>query len=188
MDAPEYTVLLYEFKADLDKYFAGLGGSSPVRSLADAIAFNDKHRGEEMPYFGQEIFQQAQAKGPLSSKEYGTPSPPAGGCPVKRDRRHPGPPQARRPRRAYPGPAWLIDLVNGDFVSGGSSTPAAVAGYPSITVPMGAVLGLPVGLSWIGPAWSEPKLIRLAFAYEQATRHRRPPGLFSTLLLDRRSG
>jgi len=188
MDAPEYTVLLYEFKADLDRYFADLGPASPVHSLADAIAFNAEHRDEEMPYFGQEIFQQAQAKGPLSSKEYR-----AALAACRRLARKEGI-DATLTRHKLDalvaptqGPAWLIDLVNGDFVTGGSSTPAAVAGYPSISVPMGAILGLPVGLSWIGPAWSEALLIRLAFAYEQATRHRRPPGFLPAVHLDRRS-
>jgi amidase len=180
MDAPEYTVLLYDFKADLDSYLGGLNAS--IRSLADAIAFNEKHGAEEMPYFGQEIFLQAQAKGPLSSKEY---RDALAAC--RRLTRKEGidATLARHKLDALvaptQGPAWLIDLVNGDFVSGGSSTPAAVAGYPSITVPMGAVRGLPVGLSWIGPAWSEPLLIRLAFAYEQATQHRRPPAFLPTV-------
>jgi amidase len=185
MDEPEFTVLLYDFKADLDAYLADLK-ESPVRSLADAVAFNDKHKDEEMPYFGQEIFLQAQAKGPLTSKEY---QDALARC--RRLSRKEGidATLARHKLDALvaptQGPAWLIDLVIGDFVTGGSSTPAAVAGYPSITVPMGAVNGLPVGLSWIGPAWSEGALIRYAFAYEQATHHRRPPRFLSSAELPR---
>jgi amidase len=185
MDEPEFTVLLYDFKADLDAYLAELKGA-PVRSLAEAIAFNDKHKEEEMPYFGQEIFLQAQAKGPLTSKEY---QDALARC--RRLSRKEGidATLARHKLDALvaptQGPAWLIDLVIGDFVTGGSSTPAAVAGYPSITVPMGAVNGLPVGLSWIGPAWSEGALIRYAFAYEQATHHRRPPRFLSSVELPR---
>jgi amidase len=181
MDEPEYTVLLYEFKADLNRYFAGLGPNAPVRTLEEAIAFNDKHRTEEMPYFGQEIFLQAQAKGPLSSKEYRDAL-----IKCQRLARKEGidATLARHKLDALvaptQGPAWLIDLVNGDSVSGGSSTPAAVAGYPSVTVPMGFVSGLPVGLSFLAGAWSEPLLIRLSYAYEQATKLRRPPGFLPT--------
>jgi amidase len=181
MDEPEYTVLLYDFKADLNRYLAELGPGATVHTLEEAIAFNDKHRAEEMPYFGQEIFHQAQAKGPLSSKEY---QDALAKC--RRLARQEGidATLARHKLDALvaptQGPAWLIDLVNGDSVSGGSSTPAAVAGYPSITVPMGFVHGLPVGLSFLAGAWSEPLLIRLAYAYEQATKHRRPPRFLPT--------
>ena len=176
IDGPELNVLLYEFKADLGRYLAELGPASPVHSLADAIAWNDEHRGEEMPYFGQEIFVQAQAKGPLSSKEY---SEALAKCRLKSRKEGIDATLTRHKLDALvaptQGPTWLIDLVNGDSYGGGSSTPAAVAGYPSITVPAGTIAGLPVGLSFIGAAWSEPVLIRLAYAFEQATKHRRPP-------------
>jgi amidase len=135
-----------------------------------------------MPYFGQEIFLQAQAKGPLSSKEYRDAL-----IKCQRLARKEGidATLARHKLDALvaptQGPAWLIDLVNGDSVSGGSST---LAGYPSVTVPMGFVSGLPVGLSFLAGAWSEPLLIRLSYAYEQATKHRRPPGFLPTAQLD----
>ena len=176
LDAPELLVLLYEFKADLNRYLAELGPASPIHTLADAIAWNAAHRKEEMPLFGQEIFEQAEAKGPLTSKEY---QEALARC--RRLARTEGidATLARHKLDALvmptQGPTWLIDPVNGDSVSGGSSTPAAVAGYPSVTVPAGDFAGLPVGLSFVGPAWSEARLIRYAYAFEQATKHRRPP-------------
>jgi amidase len=186
MDAAEFAVLLYEFKADLDRYLAELGPSAPIHSLADAIAWNEKHSAEEMPYFGQEIFLQSQAKGSLSSKEYKDAH-----AKCRRLSRKEGidATLARHKLDALvaptQGPAWFIDLVNGDAVSGGSSSPAAVAGYPAITVPAGSIAGLPVGLSFFGAAWSEPVLIRLAYAFEQATKHRQSPRFLPTADLAR---
>jgi amidase len=181
LDGPEDLVLLYEFKADLDAYLRGLGGSGP-RSLAELVAFNDKHSTVEMPFFGQDRFHKAQSKGPLTDATYkkalGLCRRLAGreGIDATMDR-------YRLDALVAPtqGPVWLIDLVNGDSFGGSSSTPAAVAGYPSITVPMGQVHSLPVGLSFFGRAWSEPTLLRLAFAFEQATRHRQPPRLLPTV-------
>jgi amidase len=180
LDGPEDLVLLYEFKADLDAYLRALGGTGP-RSLAELIAFNDKNAAVEMPFFGQDRFLKAQSKGPLSDPAYRRALALcrrlAGreGIDATMERHHldalVAPTQ---------GPAWLIDLVNGDSFGGSSSTPAAVAGYPSITVPMGQVHSLPVGLSFFGRAWSEPTLLRLAFAFEQATHHRQPPRLLAT--------
>jgi len=176
MDACEIEVLLYEFKADLNKYLGSRGSSSPIHSLADLIAFNERERAREMPYFAQELFLQAQKKGALTTPAYRTAAASCRGL-----ARAQGIDLVIRKYRldaivAPTGsPAWTTDLVNGDHFTGASSTPAAVAGYPSITVPAGDVLGLPVGLSFIGTAWSEPRLIALAYAYEQATRHRRPP-------------
>ncbi|HEX6535509.1 MAG TPA: amidase [Gemmatimonadaceae bacterium] len=175
-DDSEFDVLLYEFKADLNKYLAWLGPSAPVKSLADVIRFNDEHAAREMPFFGQEIMHMAEKKGALTDPAYRKALAKnhrltrAEGIDAVMDRH-------RLDALIAPtqGPAWLIDLVNGDAASGGSSSPAAVAGYPSITVPAGYDFGLPVGLSFIGRAWSEPTLIRLAYAYEQATTHRRPP-------------
>lgn len=174
-DDSEFEVLLYEFKADLNKYLAERGGGAP-RSLKELIEFNERNREREMPYFGQEIFLKAQAKGPLTSKAYLAALAKnhrlsrAGGIDAALTRH-------RLDALIAPtgGPPWTTDLVNGDHFSGGSSTPAAVAGYPNINVPAGYVFGLPVGISFFGTAYSEPVLIKLAYAYEQATKHRRPP-------------
>lgn len=180
-DESEFEVLLYEFKAGLNRYLADLGPDAPVRSLKDAIEFNDKNRDRVMPYFGQEIFLMAQEKGPLTDTKYKKA--------LEQNRRLSGKQGIDATLAKHKldaivaptgGPPWLIDLVNGDSYTGGSSSPAAVSGYPSITVPAGYVFGLPVGLSFIGAAWSEPKLIRLAYAFEQATKARRPPRLLPT--------
>jgi amidase len=176
MDACENEVLLYEFKADLNTYLGSLGPSSPIHSLEELIAFNEREKAREMPFFGQELFLSSQKKGPLASAAYR-----AALTKCRSLARAQG---IDRVMRRYHldaivaptgSPAWTTDLVNGDHFTGASSTPAAVAGYPSITVPAGDAFGLPVGLSFIGRAWSEEKLIALAYAYEQATRHRRPP-------------
>jgi amidase len=178
MDACEMEILLYEFKADLNAYLAARGVASPVRSLEDLIAFNEREKAREMPYFGQELFVRAQKKGPLTSPAYRTAR-----TTCRSLAREQGIDLVLQKYRldaiiAPTGsPAWTTDLVNGDHFSGASSTPAAVAGYPSIAVPAGYAFGLPVGISFIGTAWSESKLIALAYAYEQATKHRRPPTL-----------
>jgi amidase len=174
-DDSEFEVLLYEFKADLNKYLAERGGGAP-RSLKELIEFNERNREREMPYFGQEIFLKAQEKGALNSKAY-----LAALAKNHRLSRAGGIDAAIAKHRLDAiiaptgGPPWTTDLVNGDHFSGGSSTPAAVAGYPNINVPAGYVFGLPVGISFFGTAYSEPVLIKLAYAYEQATKHRRPP-------------
>jgi amidase len=176
MDACENDVLLYEFKADINRYLAARGPDSPVHSLADLIAFDEREKGREMPYFGQEQFIQAQKKGPLTSPAY-----TAARAKCRLLSRTQGIDFVLKQHRldaivAPTGsPAWTTDLVNGDHFTGASSTPAAVAGYPSVTVPAGQAFGLPVGISFIGTAWSERKLISLAYAYEQATPHRQPP-------------
>jgi amidase len=178
MDACEMEILLYEFKADLNAYLAARGPASPVKSLADVIAFNEREKVREMPYFGQELFLRAEKKGPLTSLAYRTAR-----ATCRSLAREQGIDFVLKKYRldaivAPTGsPAWTTDLVNGDHFTGASSTPAAVAGYPSITVPAGQAFGLPVGISFIGTAWSEPKLIALAYAYEQATKHRRAPTL-----------
>ncbi len=176
IDEPEYEVLLYEFKADLNAYLASLGPEAPVHSLANVIAHNEANRDRVMPHFGQEHMLMAQACGPLTDEKY---LRALADC--RRLARDEGidATLAKHHLDAIVapsgGPAWLTDYVNGDHYVGGSSTPAAVAGYPSITVPAGYVCGLPVGISFIGPAWSEPALIRYAYAFEQATQVRRSP-------------
>jgi amidase len=175
----EMEVLLYEFKADLNAYLAGLGPTAPRRTLKDLMAFNEAHREREMPYFGQEIFVRAERKGPLADPAYTTA---VAAC--------------RRWTRAYDavmdtlrldafvaptaGPAALTDLINGDYGPNGCSMFPAVAGYPHVTVPAGFAFGLPVGLSFFGRAFSEDKLIGYAFAFEQATGHRRAPRFLPT--------
>jgi amidase len=171
----EWTILLYEFKDGLNRYLAGLGEDAPVRTLADIIAFNERDQAHSMPYFGQEILLLAEAKGDLTEPEYLEALETAKLAGVGIDsilRQH----ELDALVAPTGSPAWAIDLVTGDHFLGASSAPAAVAGYPNITVPMGHVFGLPVGLSFFGTAWSEPRLIALTYAYEQATRHRAPPG------------
>lgn len=169
-----YQVMLYEFKADLEAYLAKRGG--PVRTLAELIAWNEAHRDRELPLFGQDILVAAQAKGPLSEEAYLKA--------LEKARRMAGPEgidavmdKHRLDALIAPtgGPAALIDPLYGSRGVGSCSTPAAVAGYPHITVPMGFVHGLPAGISFFGRAWSEPVLLKLAFAYERATKHRRTP-------------
>ena len=175
-DDSEFEVLLYEFKADLNAYLAGLGHNAPVHSLREIIEFNNRNKNEEMPYFGQEIFTKAQDKGPLTNKAYQVAL-------AKNHRlsRAEGIDATMLKHKLDAiiaptgGPAWNTDLVNGDHFGGGSSTPAAVAGYPSMTVPAGYVFGLPVGITFTGRAYSEPTLIKFAYSYEQATKLRHPP-------------
>jgi amidase len=181
-DDTEYEVLLYEFKADLNAYLKALGPRAPVKSLKDIIAFNEKDKAREMPWFAQEIMLQAEKKGPLTSKKYLDAL-----ARNHRMSRAEGIDAVMNKHRldaivAPTGnPAWPTDLVNGDHFTGGSSTPAAVAGYPNINVPAGYAWGLPVGISFFGRAWSEPKLIAIAFAYEQASRHRAAPKFIPSL-------
>jgi len=175
-DDSESIVLSYEFKNDLNLYLGALGPKAPVHSLADVIAFNENHRDQEMPFFGQDLMIKAQARGPLSSQEYLDA--------LEKDHRLSRTEgidavmgKFRLDALVAPtaGPAWCTDLITGDHDPGGSSTPAAVAGYPNINVPAGYAFGLPVGISFFGAANSEALLIKLAYAFEQVTRHRRPP-------------
>ncbi|HKR60734.1 MAG TPA: amidase [Pyrinomonadaceae bacterium] len=179
-DDSELEVLLYEFKADLNAYLAGRS-SIQVRSLKQLIEFNEKNRLREMPYFGQELFTRAEAKGPLTSKEYR-----AALQKNQRMSRTQGIDFVMRKHRLDAllaptgGPAWPTDLLNGDHFTGGYSTASAVAGYPHITVPAGYVFGLPFGLSFFGLAFTEPKLLALAYAFEQATQIRKRPQFLPT--------
>jgi amidase len=177
LGASEYTVLLYEFKHDLNAYLAGLPDPQlSALTLESLIAFNRAHAADEMRWFDQEIFVKAQATGSLTDAEYLKALDTA-----RQAAREHGIDRLLTAHRldalAAPtgSPAWTIDLVNGDHYVGGSSTHPAVAGYPNITVPMGMVHGLPVGISFFGTALSEPTLLEVASGYEHATRHRRPP-------------
>lgn len=177
----EFTVLLYEFKHGINAYLATRKGLS-VHSLADLIAFDKAHAAEEMPWFGQELFTEAEAKGPLSDKAYREA--------LAKLQKLAGPQGIDAAMAAHhldallapaQAPAWPIDLVNGDASLPSAYGPAAVAGYPSITVPAGLVHGLPVGMLFFGRKWSEPALIGIAYAYEQATHARRRPKFLTTL-------
>jgi amidase len=174
----ELEVLLYEFKHDLDAYLTSLGPAAPVKSLAEIVAFNEAHADEVMPHFGQELMEMAQAKGPLTEEAYSKALETslrlarAEGIDATLKKHHLDAIVA-----PTGGPAWLIDTVHGDYGIGGCSSPAAVAGYPHVTVQAGYVSGLPIGLSFFGAAWEEAQLIRFAFAFECATKARRPPSL-----------
>ena len=184
VDELSLLLLEYEFKAGLDAYLGGLGANAPVKSLADVIAFNERNASLEMPFFGQELFHSSQARGPLTDPQYArvtrTLQRAYRGDGIDRLMNEHGLDAIVAPTM---GLAWPTDHIKGDPVAGlGSSTsPAAIAGYPSITVPMGLVSGLPAGLSLFGRAWSEPTLIRIAYAYEQATNGREPPTFAATL-------
>lgn len=181
-DESELEVLLYEFKADLNAYLGSLGPEAPVKSLAEIIAFNERDKEREMLWFGQEIMLRAQEKGPLTSKKY-RDALAQNLRMARRDGIDAVMTKHRLDAIVAPtgSPAWPTDLVNGDHFSGASSGPAAVAGYPNINVPAGFVAGLPVGISFFGRAWSEPKLLAIAYSFEQATRHRRAPRFLATL-------
>ena len=178
----EDVVLQYEFKTDLNSYLAGLGRSAPVKTLQEIIEFNDRNRDREMPFFGQEIFLKAQEKGALTDRAYVEAleknhrlSRAEGIDAVMNEHK------LAAMVSPTTGPAHKTDLVYGDRDTGGCTTPAAVAGYPHITVPAGDVFGLPVGLSFFGRAFSEPTLFKCAFAFEQATKARKAPRFLPAL-------
>jgi amidase len=183
-DDSELEVLLYEFKADLNAYLAALGPRAPVKSLKEIIDFNEQYRDREMPYFGQDLFVKAQAKGPLTDKAYREAL-----AKNRRLSRKEGIDAVMDKNKLDAliaptgGPAWTTDWINGDHFTGGYSTASAVAGYPHITVPAGYVFGLPVGISFFGRAWSEPTLIKFAYAFEQATKARDAPQFLPTAKL-----
>ena len=180
-DDSESTVFMYELKADLNAYLARLGPGAPVKTLKDIIDFNERNRSKEMPYFGQDLFVKAQTKGPLTEKEYvdalakNHQLARTDGIDAVMDKH-----QLHALVAPTGGPAWITDLITGDHFSGGSSNAAAVAGYPNINVTAGSISGLPVGISFFGRAWSEPTLIRLAYAFEQATKARQAPRFLAT--------
>jgi amidase len=181
MEGPEQEVLLYEFKDGINRYLTRLPSGSPARTLQDLIAFNQKNRDREMPFFAQELFLQAEAKGPLSDAAYLK----ARSDSVRLSRQDGIDALVAKHKldaivTLTSGPSWLIDHVNGDRDTGGCTTPAAVAGYPHITVPAGFYGGLPIGLSFFGGAWSEPALFRLAYAWEQQMNARRKPSFRPT--------
>lgn len=180
-DDTELLVLMYELKADLNAYLASRPDAG-VHTLADVIAFNEKNKEKEMPYFGQDLFLKAQEKGPLTDKEYVAALAAnhklsrEGGIDGVMDK-------FRLDAIVAPtgGPAWLTDLVDGDHSGGGSSNAAAVAGYPNINVPAGFIFGLPVGISFFGRAWSEPALLKVAYGFEQVVKARQKPQFLETV-------
>ena len=173
---PGFELMLFEFKADLNRYLADLGPEAKVRNVSDVIRFNEENRDREMPFFGQDILEAAAEKGPLTEPAYLealAESRDVAQAAIDNTIRNHSLDAFFAPTT---GPAWLTDLVHGDRSSfRGCSSAAARAGYPHVTVPGGSLFGLPVGVSFFGPAWSEPRLLALAYAYEQATQHRMPP-------------
>ena len=181
-DDAEFTVLLYEFKADLNAYLADLGPGAPVHTLADLIACNEPEpNARDAVLRPGDLLAWRRRRGRSPTTPTSRRWPAAGGCRGREGidvvlEQH----KLDAVLAPTGGPPWTTDLVNGDHFLGASSTPAAVSGYPSITVPAGYVFGLPVGVSLIGRPFAEPTLIRLAYAYEQATKVRRPPAFLPT--------
>ena len=180
----ETDVLLYDFKADIAAYLATLEPGFPITDLAGLIQFNNEHAAQEMPYFGQELFLQAQAKGPLTDRVYQDEL--AKNHSLGREQ---GIDAALTKYHLdalvapTASPAWKTDLVNGDHFLGASSGPAAIAGYPLISVPAGFAFGLPVGTTFMGTAFSEPTVIKLAYGFAQTTKARRTPSFLPTSLV-----
>lgn len=187
-DAAEHEVLVTELKADMASYLAAWAPGAPMKTLADLIAFNRAHAADELPFFGQELFEEAEQRGGLTSPAYRKAL-----ATCRRLAREQGLDVVFAKHHLDAliaptgGPAWTIDLVTGDHFTMSSSTPAAVAGYPAITVPALFERGLPLGITFMGPAWSEGKLIALGYAFEQATHARVAPTLPATLPLGPRN-
>jgi amidase len=181
----ETLVLQYELKADMNAYLTRLGPNAPMKTLKDLIAFNERNHEREMRYFGQDMFTKAEAKGPLTTKEY-VDALEANLRMARKEGIDAVMDKFKLDALVAPtgGPAWVTDLVNGDNAAGQSSSGAAVAGYPSVTVPAGFAFGaLPVGISFFGRAWSEGVLIKLAYSFEQATKVRKAPKFLPTIEL-----
>ncbi|HEY5971744.1 MAG TPA: amidase [Pseudoxanthomonas sp.] len=179
-DDDELLMMEYEFKAGLERYLSRYG--APLKTLTQLIGYNQQYRTSEMPFFGQELFEQANTRAGLGTEEYIAAR--------SRARRLAGPEGIDAALKAQDldaliapatGPAWVTDTLAGDHFPGGGYSAAAVAGYPSLTVPMGHSNGLPLGVVFMGPAWSEARLIELGYAYEQLTRARKPPEYLPTL-------
>lgn len=179
-NADELTLMLYEFKHGLERYLSER--KAPLTTLTQLIGYNQQYRLSEMPYFGQDLFERANEKGGLGEADYITAR--------SRARRLAGPEGIDAALKAQQldaliapttGPAWLTDHNAGDHFPGAGYGAAAVAGYPSLTVPMGHSDGLPLGLTFMGPAWSEARLIALGYDYEQRTRARKPPEYWPSL-------
>ncbi len=179
---PEYEVLLYDFKHDMNEFLKNNVPDDFPQTLNELIQYNNQNKDTIMPYFSQEIFKMAEEKGPLSSEEYKTALEKC-----QKLAREEGIDKIIQENQLDAivapsgGPAWFIDYINGDHSTGGSSSPSAVAGYPNITVPAGYVFGLPVGISFIGGLFQEPILLKLAYAFEQAFKVRHPPKYLNTL-------
>jgi amidase len=180
VDQNSFEIMLYEYKEGLNEYFRSLGNNAPLKSVEELIAFNESD-SVELKYFNQEYLKMAQEKGDLNSEEYQRSL-----ALVLEGSREKGIDRVMDENNLDAiiaptgGPAWFTDLINGDSFHLGSSSPAAQAGYPNITVPMGFVSGLPVGISFFGRAWSEPLLLEIAYAYETGTRYRQAPGFLDS--------
>jgi amidase len=182
IEKPEFIVLMYELKADLNKYLSGLRPEIKTRTLKDLIEFNEANKDKEMPWFGQETFIEAESKGALTDKTYldalAESKKAAGENGIDATMKENKLDAILAPTGQ---PAYTTDWLNGDHFAGGSSSPAAVAGYPAITLPAGFINELPVGITFMGTAWSEPTLLKIAYSFEQLTKHRKAPKFIDSI-------